>query len=602
MNIRKLVSTCHSHPILPIIKHPLTRAQQFSIQPEPPNRPQGLSILATNLIKSYFEKRMLKEARKLFDEIPERDVVAWTAMISGYTFIGHYSQAWMVFLEMTREGMYPNAFTVSSVLKACKGMESCSCGAMVHGLALKHGMEGCMYVENSLMDMYATCSVSMEDACMVFQHIHAKNAVSWTTMISGYTHRGDGHGGLRVFQRMLQEEVELNPFSCSIAIRACSSIGFLSFGKQIHAAVVKHGFESILPVANSIVDMYCRCNSFSEANQYFYEMPHRDLITWNTLIAGFEKSDSSVSLYIFSLMGTEGLSPNCFTLTSVTAACANLAVLNCGQQVHGGIVRRGHEGNSALANALIDMYAKCGIIADSRRIFDQMPRRDLVSWTSMMIGYGTHGNGRETVGLFKEMVVSGIRPDRIVFMAVLSACSHTGLVDEGLKYFKSMVVDYCFTPNQEIYGCVVDLLGRAGRVEEAYELIVMMPFEPNESVWGALLGACKAHRHPNLGRLAAQKILDLRPNMAETCVILSNIFAADGKWGEFAKMRKLMRGMGIKKETGRSWIEVKNQVYSFVVGDKVGSHIELVYGWLEMLVQHMKEAGYVPDLDCLLRD
>ncbi|KAK9293301.1 hypothetical protein L1049_021293 [Liquidambar formosana] len=400
---------------------------------------------------------------------------------------------------------------------------------------------------------------------------------------------------------MLREEAELNPFSFSIAVRACASTGSHTLGNQIHAAVVKHGFESNLPVMNSILDMYCRFGCLSEANRYFHEMTLRDLITWNTLIAGYERSDSSESLYIFSQMESEGFSPNCFTFTSVMAACANLAVLNCGQQVHGAIVRRGIEGNLALANALVDMYAKCGNITDSRKIFSEMPSRDLVSWTSMMIGYGTHGHGKEAVELFDEMVGSGIRPDRIVFMAVLGACSHAGLVDEGLRYFK-MVSEYNVMPNQEIYGCVVDLLGRAGRVEEAYDLIESMPFKPDESVWGAFLGACKAHKLPNLGKLAARRVLDLGPNMVGTYVMLSNIYAADGKWGEFAKLRNLMRGMASKKEAGRSWVEVRDQVYSFVVGDKVGSHIEWVYGVLEMLVQHMKEAGYVPDLDCLIHD
>nr|POE61721.1 putative pentatricopeptide repeat-containing protein [Quercus suber] len=410
---------------------------------------------------------------------------------------------------MVRNGVEPNAFTLSSALKGCKSMKALSYGALVHGLAIKHGMKESMYVNNALMDMYATCCVSMDEACMVFQEIDVKNAVSWTTLITGYTHRGDGYGGLRVFRQMLLEEAELNPFSFSIAVRACTSIGSYTLGKLIHSAVITHGFNTNLPVMNSILDMYCRCGGLLEANQYFHEMNEKDLITWNTLITGYERLDSTESLHIFSQMESEGFSPNCFTFTSVTAACANLAVLNCGQQVHGGIVRRGLDRNLALANAIIDM--------------------------------------------------SGIRPDKIVYMAVLSACSHAGLVDEGLRYFKSMVGDYNITPDQEIYGCVVDLLGRAGRVEEAYELIESMPFKPDESVWGALLGACKAHKLPNLGKLAARRILDLRPNMVGTYVMLSNIYAAEGKWGEYANMRKLMRGMGSKKEAGRSWIEGRDQ-------------------------------------------
>lgn len=602
MSTKRLLSTADFHAIPPIIRNSLQWAHNSTTQSNSPFLPKGPSVLATNLIKSYSERGLIKEARTLFDEMPERDVVAWTAMIAGYTSCNHYSHAWVVFCDMVRNGIEPNDFTLSSALKGCKGMKALSYGTLVHGLAIKHGMKESMYVNNALMDMYATCCVSMDEACTVFQEIHAKNAVSWTTLITGYTHRGDGYGGLQVFRQMLLEEAELNPFSFSIAVRACTSIGSYTLGKLMHAAVITHGFETNLPVMNSILDMYCRCGCLSEANQYFHEMNQKDLISWNTLITGYERLDSTESLHIFSQMESEGFSPNCFTFTSVTAACANLAVLNCGQQVHGGIVRRGLDGNLALANALIDMYAKCGSISDSCKVFSEMNCRDLVSWTAMMIGYGAHGYGKEAVELFDEMIRSGIRPDKIVFMAVLSACSHAGLVDEGLRYFKSMMGDYKITPNQEIYGCVVDLLGRAGRVEEAYELIESMPFKPDESVWGAILGACKAHKLPNLGKLAARRVLDLRPNMVGTYVMLSNIYAAEGKWGEFANMRKMMRGMESKKEAGRSWIEVRDQVYSFVVGDKMGSHIKWVYGVLDLLIWHMKEAGYVPDLDCLIHD
>lgn len=398
-----------------------------------------------------------------------------------------------------------------------------------------------------------------------------------------------------------QEEAETNAFSFSIAGRACASIGSHTTGRQIHAAVIKQGYESNTPVMNSILDMYCRCD-LREAKQCFHGMTERDLITWNTWIAGYEKSDSIESLYIFSQMEYEGFSPNCFTLSSVVAACSNLAVLNCGQQVHGTIIQRGFDRNLALSNALIDMYAKCGNISDSQQIFIEMSIRDLVSWTSMMIGYGSHGYGKEAVELFDQMVKSGIRPDRIVFMAVLGACSHAGLVDKGLSYFNSMIGYYNLTPNQEIYGCVVDLLGRAGRVKEAYEIMEGMPFKPDESVWGAFLGACKAHRHPDMEKLAARRLLDLGPNMAGTYVTVSNIYAAEGMWGDFAKVRKLMRGVGSRKEAGRSWVQVRNQVCGFVVGDKVGAHIEWVYEVLDVLVLHMVEAGYVPDLDCLTQD
>ncbi|KAK9735758.1 hypothetical protein RND81_04G225600 [Saponaria officinalis] len=360
---------------------------------------------------------------------------------------------------------------------------------------------------------------------------------------------------------------------------------------------MKHGLDSNLPVMNSVIDMYSWCQSLSEASRCFSEMPQKDLITWNTLIAGYKRSDSSMCLSIFVSMETQGFSPNSFTFSSVTAACADLALKTCGQQIHSKIIRRGLDRNLALGNALIDMYAKCGIIEDSRKLFETMPLKDLVTWTSMMIAYGVHGYGKEAVGLYDEMIKSRMRPDRVVCMAVLSACSHAGLVNEGLRYFNSMVTEYNIIPDQEIYGCVVDLLGRAGKVEDAYELIKSMPEDPGDCVWGALLGSCKAHKIPDLGKLAARFISDSRPDTARTYLLLSNLYASEGEWRDFARMRKLIRGLGGRKEPGCSWIELKNDVYRFVVGDKGRPQMETVYEVLSGMILHMKEAGYVPDID-----
>ncbi|KAL0292226.1 UNVERIFIED_CONTAM: putative pentatricopeptide repeat-containing protein [Sesamum calycinum] len=602
MTSRKLVHIPHLTPRTHSSTHyrMLNSLTLFS----PPFVPKPPSFLATNVIKSYFETGLVREARTLFDEMPERDVVAWSAMINGFTSCNLHVNAWTMFREMLRDGedVKPNEYTFSSVLKACKSMGSLSCGELVHGLALKHGVLGSIYVRNALMDMYGMCSDGMDRACAVFEEIGVKNSVSWTTLIAAYTHLGDGHGGLRVFREMLLDGAELNPFNVSIAIRACSSIGSQAYGKQIHATVFKRGFESSIPVMNSILDMYCRCIGLSEADRCFHGMTEKDIITWNTMIAGYEKSDPYEALNLYSSLEFEGLTPNCFTFTSVIAAVANMAVLGVGEQIHGGIIRRGLGDDLGVANALIDMYAKCGSIMNSCKIFNEMHDKNVVSWTSMMVGYGSHGHGKEAVELFDKMVESGVRPDRIVFVAVLNACSHAGLVDEGLRYFKMMVHSYNITPDQEIYGCIVDLLGRAGRVKEAYQLIEAMPFMPDESVWGAFLGACKAHKLAELGKLAASKVLDSRPSVAGTYLALSSIYAADGKWGDFARIRKLLKGMGNKKEAGRSWIEVRNQTYSFVAGDKLGFHIKWVYEAVDMLGLHMKEAGYNPDLQCLVHD
>ncbi|KFK22544.1 hypothetical protein AALP_AAs68488U000600 [Arabis alpina] len=375
--------------------------------------------------------------------MPERDVVAWTSMITGYASSEYNARAWECFREMLRQGTDPNEFTLSSVLKCCRNMKVLAYGASAHVVVVKLGMEGSPYVDNALMNMYATCSATMEAASLIFRDIKVKNDVTWTTLITGFTHLGDGIGGLKMYKQMLLEDADVTPYCITIAVRASASI--------------------------------------------------------DSVTTGVERSDSSEALLMFQRFESQGFVPNCYTFTSLVAACANIVALNCGQQLHGRIYRRGFNKNVELANALIDMYAKCGNIPDSQRVFGEIAeRRNLVSWTSMMIGYGSHGYGAEAVELFDKMVSSGIKPDRIVFMAVLSACRHAGLVEKGLNYFKVMENEYGIKPDQDIYNCVVDLLGRAGKIGEAYELVERMPYQPDESTWGAILGACKAHKHMGL--------------------------------------------------------------------------------------------------------
>ncbi|CAA0834647.1 Putative pentatricopeptide repeat-containing protein [Striga hermonthica] len=553
------------------------------------------SVLATDVIKSYFQAGLVNEARKLFDEMPERDVVVWSAVIGGYASCNLHTHAWLMFRDMLRDDgageVSPNEFTFSSVLKACKGMGSLSCGASAHGLAVRHGVLGSIYVANTLLDMYAACCCCMGPARAVFEEIEVKNSVSWTALITGYTHMGDGHGGLKVFRQMLVEETELNPFNISIAIRACASVGSQAYGQQIHATVLKSGFESSIPIMNSILDMYFRCVGPPDATRCFRGMKERDIITWNTMIAGHEKPDPHSALTLYSTLVALGTpSPNCFTLTSAIAAAASLAALRAGQQVHGGAIRRGLTFDLGVANSLIDMYAKCGSISGSCAVFEGMREKNVVTWTSMMIGHGSHGQGREAVELFRKMVQAGVQPDRIVFVAVINACSHAGLVDEGLWLFESMWRDYGVAPDLEVYGCVVDLLGRAGRVGEAYGLIEAMPFAADESVWGALLGACRAHKVTEMGKLAAGRVLGVGPG---GYLALSGIYAAEGRWGDFARVRRIMRGIGRKKEAGRSWVEVAGKVWSFVAGDKLGPQVEWVYETVDVLASHVMETGCV---------
>ncbi|XP_042394496.1 putative pentatricopeptide repeat-containing protein At1g56570 [Zingiber officinale] len=554
---------------------------------------------ATTLIKRLCRQCSFALARRVFDEMPERDVVAWTSMISGYASNGLPRDAFSTFCCMVSSGVLPNRYTVSSVLTACRGLQSPSAGAAVHGIAVRRGISDGSYVENALLDLYASCGY-IADAELVFEEMTDRTVVSWTSMITCYARSGNARNGILLFKRMIHEIPESNAFPFSITIHASGSIGCIKLGRQLHALVVKAGHDSSLPVANSLLDMYSRCLILSEACQFFGEMPQKDLISWNAMIASLERSNSHEALLLFLEMGSQDLQPNNFTFCSVMAACANLAILSTGQQVHACIIRRGYPEKLQVANAVIDMYAKCGTVADSRKVFDELTTKDLVTWTSLLIGYGMNSCGNEAIKLFDEMTSSGFQPDFVLFLGIITACSHAGLVDHGLRYFSLMSSEYNVPPTKEVYGCVVDLLGRAGRVTEAHELIKTMSFEPDEKIWGALLGACQIHKNAELGRLAAQKILDMKPNDTKTYISLSSIHAAGNAWEDFAEARRSLREKGYKKDVGISSIEVGNEIFSFVACDRSNPYVIFVFGVLEELAQHMNQDKF--ELDLMLHD
>jgi pentatricopeptide repeat protein len=386
---------------------------------------------------------------------------------------------------------------------------------------------------------------------------------------------------------MVQVGVELSPFTCSIALHACVSIANLRIGQQLHLLSLKKALSANLAVANALIHVYCNCAHLLDARRIFDEIPEKNSVTWNTLIAGYSQCNPLMALQLFRDMN---LQQNCFTLTSITSSCAGVAALRLGKQVHGAVLRRNYGEDLQLSNALVDMYSKCGSIADAKRMFNRMGCKDKLSWTAMICGYGMNGYANEAIQLFSSMVHAGVCPDHVVFLALISACSHAGLVDEGWNFFRSMTTEYKMQPKKEVYGCVINLLARAGRLREAFDLINRMPFAPDESIWGALLGACKMHKNVELGRLVARRIIEVNPDGAKTYILLANIYAAGNKWGEYAVTRRLLRGIGNRKEAGMSWIDVNDKMYSFNTADSSSCQVSLADEVLQILARHMHGA------------
>eukprot|EP01018_Ginkgo_biloba_P014106 Gb_03263 [translate_table: standard] len=558
-------------------------------------------FVGSSLVDVYTKCGNLKDARRAFQKL-QHDPISWNVMIAGYAQNGHPDEALELFCQMQRAGINTDHFTLASVIRACTGVTALEQGKQVHAEIIKFGFASDNYVGGSLVDSYAK-SGSVNDARKVLDRMFEYNVVSCNAMIAGYVHNGHAKEALEIFQLMHKGGMRMDHFTFASILGASASLALLKHGGQIHCYIIKTEFDTDDCVGNALVDMYAKCGSVENAHKLFRVMPKRDIISWTALIAGYaQNGHSEEALKQFCQMRWTGMKPNQFTFASVLSACANLAALQQGKQVYAHILKTGFVSDVFVGSALVDMYAKCGSMEKAHKVFDKMPKRNVVSWTAMIVGYAQHGCGRDALKFFEKMHRAGIKPNHITLVGVLSACSHVGLIDEGHRYFNSMSRDYGILPRVEHYACMVDILGRAGHLEEAENLINEMPFEPCALVWRVLLGACRIHGDIELGKRAAKCVLELEPHDGPTYVLLSNTYAAAGKWNDVAEVRKMMKDRAVRKEPARSWIEVKDRVHTFVVGDKSHPQTEEIYAKLEELVVQMKEAGYVPEINVVLHD
>eukprot|EP01018_Ginkgo_biloba_P027290 Gb_25582 [translate_table: standard] len=554
------------------------------------------------MITGYVKVGSIDDARELFDKMPERDGVSWNSMVAGYAQHGFGEEALRLFCQMQVSRVKLDQFTFVVILSACTNLTALEQGKQVHAHIIKIGFESNTFVGNAFIDMYAKCG-TIEDARQMFDNMPDCNEVSKNAMIGGYVIHGLEEAALKFYSEMHREGNIPTESTFASILSACTGLSALEQGKQVHAHVIRNGFESKAFVGNALVDLYAKLGCTNDAQQVFEKMFERNVVSWNGMIAGYARhGQSEEALKHFWQMGQAGVKPNRFTFPRVLGVCASLAALEQGKQVHACIIRTGFESNTFAGSGLVDMYAKCGNIEDAHQVFDEMPERDAVSWTAMIVGCAQNGHGMESLQLFETMVRGGMIPDDIAFIGVLSACSHAGLVDEGLRYFNLMSQDYGISPGTDHYACMVDLLGRAGLLNEAKDFMNNMPFKPNSSMWGALLGACRNHGNIDLGKHAAECLLELEPQMAAPYVVLSNIYAAAGRWGEAAYIRKMLKDTGVKKKAGCSWIQVKNRVHLFVVEDRSHPQTEEIYETLEKLAREMKVAGYVPNMNLGLHD
>ncbi|GLU13608.1 hypothetical protein SLE2022_302350 [Rubroshorea leprosula] len=528
----------------------------------------------------------------------------------------------------------PSASLFTTLIQVCRESGALEEGRNVHKHIKASGFLPGVVIYNRLLDMYVKCG-SLVDAQKMFDLMGERDLCSWNTMISGYAKRGLLKEARKLFDEMPErdnfswsamisgfvrhdrpeEALELygmmqksensksNKFTLSSVLAASAAILCLRVGKEIHGHIMRIGMDSDEVVWNALSDMYGKCGSIEEARCIFDEMTTRDIVTWTTMIDRyFEDGRVQEGFYLFSKLMRSGMRPNEFTFAGVLNACADHIAEELGKQIHAYMMRVGFDSFSFPASALVHMYSKCGNIENAKRVFNYMPRPHLVSWTSLITGYAQNGQPEKALRYFELLLKSGTQPNHITFVGVLSACTHAGLVDVGLRYFHSIKEKHGLTYTADHYACIIDLLSRSGQFEEAENIIRKMPMKPDKFLWASLLGGCRIHGNLELAEKAAGALFEIEPENPATYVTMANIYATAGRWDEVAKIRKKMVGRRVVKKPGLSWIEIKRKQHVFLVGDTSHPKSKEIYEFLGELSKRMREEGYVPDTNFVLHD
>ncbi|KAI4382396.1 hypothetical protein MLD38_008369 [Melastoma candidum] len=512
-------------------------------------------------------------------------------------------------LSLLSQESNPSQRTYELLLLSCSRNRSLPNGIAVHRHLSLNGFDQDPFLATKLINMYSELD-DLQSARRVFDEIHDRTIFVWNALFRALTLAGYGEQVIELYKRMNERGILSDRFTYTYVLKACVAAegGTVLFkeGKEIHGHILRHGYEDNVHVMTTVVDMYARYGCVGYAERVFGEMHDKNVVSWSAMIACYAKNGMAYeALELFREMMAEECAdnaPNSVTMVSVLQACAALSALEQGRLIHGYILRRGLDSILPVVSSLMTMYGKCGKLDVAQHIFDRMDVRDVVSWNSLISGYGIHGFGEKAIDIFREMIRSGTSPSPVSFVSVLGACSHAGLVEEGKALFDSMAKEHGIHPNVEHYACMVDLLGRANRLDEAAAIIQGMRIEPGPMVWGSLLGSCRIHGNVQHAERASDKLFQLEPKNAGNYVLLADIYADARMWDEVKTVKKLLETRGLQKVPGRSWIEVKRKIYSFLSVDEINPQIEQLHALLLELAREMKEEGYTPPTRIVLYD
>lgn len=556
-------------------------------------------VLGSAMVDMYGKCGCIREAHWVFNKLRKRNIVSWNSLIAGFVL----EEATEVVIELYRgmelANIKPDQFTLGTLLSLFANQGNADLGKQIHAHILRKIARPNLVLETELTHMYARCG-RLRDAHNVFNWMPKKNAYSWNSFIEGCLKSNKAMEALRIFRKMLLDGVVPDSFSLSSAVTAISNLSTIQKGKEIHGFAVKKMLVDRDVTLCMLIDMYAKCGridyaykmyervpkkglilnnimisafisheKISDARRIFDKMEEKNTISWNSMLIGYAKGGfDREALRLFQEFIVEGGDYECSTLVPIFNLCASLPAAEFGKQLHAFATKNRLPGNSVvLDSAIVDMYAKCGLIEESRKFFNRMKERNILTWNTIISSYSKHGQIEAVFSLYEQMLREGILPNDITFLSILSACSHTGSLEEGFNTFVSMSEDYGVEPRLEHYNCMVDLLGRAGLLNDAKEMILRMPMEPDISTWAALLGASRNHIDIDIGRFAAERLFDLDPANSGHYRLMANLYAAAGRWKEADEMWKLMKERRVMSEPASSWIEIGNQIQVFHAGD-----------------------------------
>ena len=565
----------------------------------------GNVFAGSALLDMYAKCERVEDAFEVFKSLRIRNSVTWNALISGYAQVGDLGTAFWLFNCKALEGVKIDDGTFVPLLTLLDDPDLYKLTKQVHGKIMKHGFAFDTTVFNAIIKSYSECG-SIEDAEKVFKAAaETRDLVTWNSMLAAYLVNNEEEGAFELFLEMQVLGFEPDIYTYTSIISAAFEGAHQGQGKSLHGLVIKRGLEFLVPIANSLIAMYLKSHSKSmdETLNIFESMENKDHVSWNSILTGFsQRGLGEDALKFFENMRSQHVVIDHYTFSAVLRSCSDLATLQLGQQVHVLVLKSGFEPNEFVASSLIFLYSKCGVIEDARKSFEATPKDSSITWNSLIFGYAQHGQGKIALDLFFLMRDKRVKLDHITFVAVLTACSHIGLVEEGWSFLKSMESDYGIPPRMEHYACMIDLLGRAARLDEAKALIEAMPFEPDAMVWKTLLGACRTCGDIKLASQVASHLLELEPEDHCTYVLLSSIYGHLGRWNEKASIKRLMKERGVKKVPGWSWIEVKNEVHGFNAEDRSHPNCEEIYQRLGDLMEEIGRLDHYANSEVLLHD